>query len=59
MLEVEYQNLPENVKGIVDSWDDNEDLYEECSRIKYELNVIGWTCDYGLDGEVYDVTQIR
>ena len=40
---------------MVDSWDDNKNLYEECARIRYQLEEIGWTCDYGLSGEVYDV----
>ena len=59
MTEAEYENLPENVKSIVDSWDENEDLYKECARIKSDLNLIGWTCSYGLDGMVYDVTRSK
>lgn len=55
MTAEQYDNLPSDVKSIVDSWDDNKELYAECARIKDELNYLGWTCDYGLDGEVYDV----
>lgn len=58
MTAEEYEFLPDNVKLIVDSWDDNKDLYKECARIKTELEAIGWTCDYGLDGMVYDVMKI-
>ena len=58
MGEQEYELLPTNVKSIVDSWDDNKDLYKECARIKTELETIGWTCDYGLDGMVYDVVKL-
>ena len=58
MTEQEYELLPTNVKSIVDSWDDNKDLYKECARIKTELETIGWTCDYGLDGMVYDVVKL-
>ena len=50
-----YENFPPAVKAVVDSWDDNKNLYEECARIRYQLEEIGWTCDYGLSGEVYDV----
>ena len=57
MTEKEYDNLPEKVKAIVDSYDDNEDLYEECYRIQVELGEIGWTCDYDLSGEVFDVRK--
>jgi len=55
MTEIEYDNFPQEVKAIVDTYDDNENLYEECHRIQVELEVIGWTCDYDLSGEVYDV----
>jgi hypothetical protein len=52
-----YENLPPAVKAVVDSWDDNKNLYEECARIKYQLEEIGWTCDYDLSGEVYDARE--
>tara|TARA_R110000751_G_C13427764_1_gene441154 strand:- start:294 stop:470 length:177 start_codon:yes stop_codon:yes gene_type:complete len=55
MTEEDYINLPQKIKYIVDSWDDNKGLYVECSRIQKELEQKGWTCDYGLDGMVYDV----
>tara|TARA_R110001599_G_scaffold19026_1_gene73280 strand:+ start:170 stop:505 length:336 start_codon:yes stop_codon:yes gene_type:complete len=55
MTELEYDNFPQEVKAIVDTYDDNENLYEECRRIQKELEHIGWTCDYGLDGGVYGV----
>ena len=58
MTEQEYELLPTEVKSIVDSWDDNKDLYGECARIKAELETIGWTCDYGLDGEICDVVKL-
>lgn len=59
MTAEDYDNLPEDVKNIVDSYDDNNDKYSECRRIKAELEQIGWTCDYGLEGEVYDVEKIN
>lgn len=59
MTAEEYDNLPQDIKNIVDSWDDNKNLYDECSRIKNELEQKGWTCDYGLDGMVYDVRQVN
>jgi hypothetical protein len=52
---IEYEQMPQEVKDIVDSWDDNKNLYGECVRIKLELQELDWTCDYGLSGEVYDV----
>jgi len=37
MTELEYDNFPQEVKAIVDTYDDNENLYEECHRIQKEL----------------------
>lgn len=59
MTEQEYNNLPQDIKDVVDSWDDNKDIYAECRRIRSELEQMGWTCDYGLDGEVYDVRKVN
>ena len=55
MTAEEYDNFPQDIKDIVDSYDDNKNLYGECVRIKLELHDLDWTCDYGLSGEVYDV----
>ena len=51
----QYINLPQEIKKIVDSWDDNKDRYKECERIKKELEAKNYTCDYGLDGTIYDL----
>jgi len=54
----EYDNLPQEVKDILDSFDMNEaDSDRECDRIIDKLNDIGWTADYGLSGEIYDVKK--
>ena len=58
MTAEQYDNLPKEIKNIVDSWNDNKELYSECKRIQKELKQKGWTCDYGLDGMVYDVKQL-
>lgn len=57
MEEQEYDNLPQNIKEIVDSWDEEKEKYAECSRIQKELEQVGWTCNYGLDGEIFDVKE--
>jgi hypothetical protein len=59
MTAEEYEDLPKGIKDITDSWDDNKDLYAECNRIQKELEQKGWTCDYGLDGMVYDVKKVN
>ena len=54
----QYQNLPQNVKDIVDSFDEDLDSYMECERIISELNLIGYTADYYLDGVLFNVVPL-
>lgn len=55
----EYDKLPDIVKKIIDTWDENKELYSECMRIDDELKQIGWTCDFDLSGEIFDVMPIE
>lgn len=55
----EYEQLPENVKCVIDSFDEDCDFYLECKRISNELNLIGWQCDYDLSGQIFDVKPIN
>ena len=59
MTAKEYELLPDPVKNIVDSWDEDMELYAEAKRIRRELEVIGWTCEYGLDGMIHTVRQLN
>ena len=53
-----YEALPQNVKDIVDSWDEeNNDKYNESSRIVDELEAVGYTAEYGLCGEIHSVVK--
>lgn len=56
MEAIEYDKLPEDVKAILNTYnDDCINIYDECRRIQSELNKIGWDCDYDLSGDIFDV----
>ena len=55
MTAEEYEQWPQEIKDIVNSYDENKDMYKECARIFWELHDLDWSCDYGLSGEIYDV----
>jgi hypothetical protein len=55
----QYDNAPQEVKDILDTFDENKDSYAECERIVNELNEIGWTADYYLDGVLFDLQNIE
>ena len=59
MMAESYEALPQNIKDIVDSWDDNKDLYKECARIVDELEAVGYTAEYGLCGEIHSVMSFE
>ena len=50
--------IPTEVKAVLDTWDCNEGEYEECSRIEQELEPLGYTFDWYLDGEPYNQRKI-
>lgn len=55
----EYDNLPENIKEIVDSYnEDCKNPYRECARIVKELEQNGWTADYDLSGQLFDIEKL-
>lgn len=56
--EIDYNQFPVEVNAILDTFDENEDGYAECARIVNELNLIGWTAEYYLDAELYDIKPI-
>ena len=55
----QYDNAPQEVKTILDTYNENKDSYAECERIIKELNVIGWDADYYLDGILFDLTKLN
>ena len=53
-----YDKLPENIKDVINAWSDDQDGYKECKRVKLELEANGWTCDYDLSAEIFDVAPL-
>jgi len=53
----EYYDAPKDVRKILDSFDFEGDAYKECDRLLNELEPLGYTFEYGLDGEPYNLIQ--
>lgn len=50
--------IPENVWGILDTFDERKSAYKECERLQGELKAIGYTVDYDLSGNLIDLHKI-
>lgn len=54
----DYENLPQAVKDIIESKDEDKNSYEENDRMIKELEPLGYVFDYGLCGEPMDLQLI-
>jgi len=48
--------IPVAIQDIMDSADENKDPYKECQRMLEEVNKLGYTFEYGLDGEPHSLS---
>lgn len=51
-------NPPEDVRKILHTFDYDADAYKECDRLLKELKPLGYTFDYGLSGEPFNLKKI-
>jgi hypothetical protein len=50
--------VPRAVHEILDEWDENAEPYAECRRINDRLKPLGYTFNWGLSGEPYNLRRI-
>ena len=54
-----YEDQPENVKSILESYGSIEAMtYEELTGLQKNLETIGYTFDYGLDAQPFNLRKI-
>jgi hypothetical protein len=56
----DYENIPTNVQEVLDKYSDafEDGDYRKLEKANNELKKIGYTFEYGLDGEAYDLRKI-
>jgi hypothetical protein len=52
------ENLPPEVQTILKQFSDMDNTTENCVALINELNLVGYGCDYGLDGIPYDLQPL-
>lgn len=53
------RSYPKKVQSILDSFNEENDMYKECKRIVKELNAINWSAEYYLDGELFNIKKLK
>ena len=56
---VKVVEIPNVVRAVMSTWDCNADEYAECRRLENDLEPLGWTFDWYLDGEPYNLRKIE
>ncbi|ARM86139.1 hypothetical protein [Marinobacter salarius] len=55
------EQLPPNMQRLIDKFNDEQeriDLYHACRRFLVKAQALGYTFEYGLDGEPYDLREL-
>jgi hypothetical protein len=52
------EEIPANIHAILNTWDENGDPYKQCKEIDNALKPLGYTFDWGLSGEPYNLRRI-
>ena len=50
--------IPDVISDIIESYNEDADLYAENERMLKEMNKHGYTFEYGLDGVPYDLRKM-
>jgi len=53
-----YETLPQEVKDVIDEFEDMDSSYDNCNLFIERLNLVGYTCEYGLDGIPYNLSVL-
>lgn len=53
-----YEVLPKEVQLVLEKHQNDDAEYDNCEELIKDLNEVGYTCDYGLDGVPYDLKKL-
>ena len=53
------EEIPTEVKTVLDSLDSDGCSYSELDNVLGEIELLGWTFDYGLDAVPYDLRPLN
>ncbi len=53
-----YEQLPQQVLDILEKFSEQSNDYDTCKKLVGQLEAIGYSCDYDLSAEPYDLRKI-
>jgi hypothetical protein len=55
----QVDTLPVEVRAVIAKFLKNDEYsYESCQQLVFDLEELGYTCDYGLDASPYNLTKL-
>ena len=54
-----YEKLPDQINKVLESWDEDAEGYAECNRLQKALEPLGYTFDYYLDAEPFNLRIVE
>lgn len=54
----DYENHPPELIAVLENFDLEELDYDSCAELVTELEKIGYTCEYGLDAQPYELKKL-
>ena len=55
----DFGNLPSDVQAVIMKFEDSEQDYNTCQELVDALEEVGYTCEYGLSAEPYNLRKIK
>jgi hypothetical protein len=59
LFDLHYADLPTELVEVLNTYSEMDNTYENCGNLVDDLNKIGYTCDYYLDAEPYNLRKIN
>lgn len=53
-----FNNPPKETQTVIDKFNEGLQSYADCVELQNELNSIGYTLDFGLDAEPYNLKKL-
>ncbi len=53
----QVETLPQEVQDVLKKYENGGLTYEECAKLVIELEFVGYTCEYGLDAEPFNLRK--